>query len=228
MTTIATRAGTASAPAELTADRITKSLLGYGVLAGPVYVTASLVQGALRDGFDLSRHAWSQLAVGDGGWVQVVNLVATGLMVLAFAVGLRRALATGPGARWAPALIGVFGLSMVVAGIFPVDAGGGFPAGAVAPEVMSTSALIHFAAGGVGFPCLAAGLLVLARRLAREGFARHALAARVIAPLFLASFAAMASGAAGVGVFAAAVVAVFALIAALAVHRYRQMPNTCG
>ncbi|MBN6042245.1 DUF998 domain-containing protein [Amycolatopsis sp. 195334CR] len=226
MTTIATRAGTASAPAELTADRITKSLLGYGVIAGPIYLAASLVQTALRDGFDPSRHAWSQLALGDGGWVQVVNLVLTGLMVLAFAAGLRRALVSGPAARWAPALIGVFGLSMVVAGVFPVDAGGGFPAGATAPAAMSTSALIHFAAGGIGFPCLTAGLLVLARRLAREGFTGHALATRVIAPLFLASFFAMASGALSVLVFAAGVVGVFALVTALSVHRYRQLPST--
>ncbi|QFU89376.1 DUF998 domain-containing protein [Amycolatopsis sp. YIM 10] len=226
MTTIATRAGTASGPAELTADRITKSLLGYGVIAGPIYLTASLALAALRDGFDLTRHAWSQLAVGEGGWVQVVNFVLTGLMVLAFATGLRRALVSGPAARWAPALLGVFGLSMVVAGIFPVDAGGGFPAGAAAPPAMSTSALIHFAAGGVGFLCLTAGLLVFARRLAREGFGRHALATRVIAPLFLVSFFAMASGALSVLVFAAGVVVVFGLVTVLSVHRYRQMPDT--
>ena len=36
--TIPTRAGTASSREELTADRITKSLLGYGVIAGPIYV----------------------------------------------------------------------------------------------------------------------------------------------------------------------------------------------
>ena len=66
--TIPTRAGTVSTPAELTGDRITKSLLGYGVIAGPIFVVASLAQALLRDGFDLSRHAWSQLAwVGPAG-----------------------------------------------------------------------------------------------------------------------------------------------------------------
>ncbi|GAB2777448.1 DUF998 domain-containing protein [Amycolatopsis magusensis] len=219
-TSLPTRAGTTSTAAELTADRVTKSLLGYGVLAGPVYVVAALVQSAFRDGFDLTRHAWSQLAVGDFGWMQVTNLVVTGLMVLAFAAGLRRALRTGPAASWAPALIGVFGVSMVVAGAFPVDALG--------TESMSTSALIHFAAGGIGFPCLAAGLLVLARRLSREGFARHALATRIIAPLFLLSFVGMASGALGILAFVAGVVGVFGLVAVLAVHRYRQMPDTDG
>ncbi|MEN3309228.1 MAG: hypothetical protein V7603_5430, partial [Micromonosporaceae bacterium] len=39
------------------AARITRSLLGYGVIAGPGYVVVSLVQALTRDGFDLRRHA---------------------------------------------------------------------------------------------------------------------------------------------------------------------------
>ncbi|PRX96632.1 DUF998 domain-containing protein [Allonocardiopsis opalescens] len=229
--TIPTRAGTVSAPGELTADRVTKSLLGYGVLAGPVYVAVSSAQAVLREGFDPARHAWSQLALGEFGWVQVANFVLSGAMVIAFAVGLRRALRSGPAALWAPVLIGVFGLSMVVAGIFPVDAGGGFPAGVPAPAAMSAGALVHLASGAVGFPCLAAGLWVLARRLGREGFTRLAAASRITGAFFLASFAGMASGAlggAGIPVFTAGAVSALGLLAVLAVHRYRQMPDTNG
>src|SRR5829696_4666070 len=80
------------------ATRVTRSLLGYGVLAGPFYVTVALAQALTRDGFDLSRHPWSLLALGAHGWIQIANFVLTGLMVVAAAVGVRRALATGPGA----------------------------------------------------------------------------------------------------------------------------------
>lgn len=230
-TTIPTRAGTVSTPAELTADRITQSLLGYGVIAGPIYVGASLVQALLRDGFDLSRHAWSQLALGGPGWIQVTNLVATGLMLVAASVGLRRALRSGLGATWSPRLLAVFGLSMVVAGAFRVDAAGGFPVGVPQATAIGTSAMVHMLAGAIGFSCLTAALLVLARRLSREGAARAALACRVVAPLFLVAFLGMASGAlgaAGVPAFVAAVIAVFALLSAVFVHRYRQMPDTSG
>ena len=48
-------------------SRITKSLLGYGVIAGPLYVIVALSQALTRDGFDLSRHAWSSLALGGPG-----------------------------------------------------------------------------------------------------------------------------------------------------------------
>src|SRR3954449_7506750 len=101
--------------------RVIRSLLGYGVLAGPVYVTASLVQAVTRPGFDLSRHEWSLLATGHQRWIKIINLALTGAMVLAFAVGLHRALPSRPAATWAPRLIGVYGGSLVSAGAFRSD-----------------------------------------------------------------------------------------------------------
>jgi hypothetical membrane protein len=230
-TSIPAPARTTSSPEQLTADRITKSLLGYGVIAGPFYVLGSLLHASLRDGFDVTRHAWSQLALGGPGWVHVLTLVLTGLMLIAFAVGLARALAIGPGSRWAPALIGVFGASMVVAGLFPVDPAAGFPVGVPAPVTMSTSALVHLGAGAIGFCCLTAGLLVLASRVSREGFRSLALVTRVVAIGFLLAFAGMASsalGTIGIVTFVLAVVAVMGVLSALAVHRWRQMPDTRG
>src|SRR6185369_4183766 len=102
--------------------RVTRSLLGYGVLAGPVYVGVSLTEALTRDGFDLRRHAWSLLSNGHLGWIHVLNLVLTGLMTVAFAVGVRRA----THATWAPRLIGGYGASMVAAGVFRADPAGGF------------------------------------------------------------------------------------------------------
>jgi hypothetical protein len=43
-------------------DRITKSLLGYGVIAGPIYVVVVALQAATRQGFDPARHEASLLA----------------------------------------------------------------------------------------------------------------------------------------------------------------------
>ncbi len=61
-------------------SRTTKSLLGYGVIAGPVYVAVSLAQALTRQGFDPTRHAWSLLSNGGLGWIQVTNFAAAGLM----------------------------------------------------------------------------------------------------------------------------------------------------
>lgn len=62
--------------------------------------------------------------------VQIANFVATGSLMLGCAAGLRRALADGPGARWAPRLAAVIGGGLVAAGVSTVDPGAGFPAGA--------------------------------------------------------------------------------------------------
>ena len=68
-------------------DRVTKSLLGYGVIAGPIYVLSVAVQAATRDGYDPTRHAASQLANGDLGWIQIATFLVSGAMTIAAALG---------------------------------------------------------------------------------------------------------------------------------------------
>ena len=152
--------------------RITKSLLGYGVIAGPVFVVVSLAQGLTRQGFDLTRHAWSLLSNGDLGWIQVTNFVAAGLMTVALAVGLRRAVA----GTWAPRLIGVYGLSLVAAGVFRADPALGFPAGTPADaHIVSWHGTLHLVSGSVGFLGLIAACLIVGRAAAADRVAgrRH-------------------------------------------------------
>src|SRR3954469_24891550 len=84
------------------AARVTRSLLGYGVIAGPVYVAVSLAQALTREGFQVDKHAWSLLENGALGRIQMPNFILTGLMTIAAAVGLRRAVTAGRGRTWAP------------------------------------------------------------------------------------------------------------------------------
>jgi|GEM_PF-1944360 len=72
--------------------KMTKILLACGVVAGPVYLIAGLAQAFTRPGFDITRHDLSLLSNGDLGWIQVANLIITGLLVIASAVGMRQAL----------------------------------------------------------------------------------------------------------------------------------------
>ena len=44
---------------------VTRTLLGAGVIAGPLFVCTAAVQVLTRDGFDLRRHPLSMLALGD-------------------------------------------------------------------------------------------------------------------------------------------------------------------
>ena len=75
----------------------TRSLLTCGVVAGPLYEVAGVIQMLVRDGFDIRRHALSLLANGDLGWIQTANFLIAGLLVIAGALGMRRSSVAGAG-----------------------------------------------------------------------------------------------------------------------------------
>ncbi|MGA5868004.1 DUF998 domain-containing protein [Streptomyces cinereoruber] len=164
-----------------------------GMVAGPLFLAAGLAQGFARDGFDFTRNAISQLALGEAGWVQTVNFVLTGALLLAGAAGLRRALRGGAGGTWGPALVGVFAVSFWVAAAFPADAGAGFPAGAPEATAMSGHGAVHMLGGMVGYLALCAAFVVLARPLAAQGLPGWAVATRLVPVVVLAGFAASAA-----------------------------------
>ncbi len=145
----------------------TRSLLRNGVVAGPLYLAVGIIQGFVRDGFDFAKHPLSVLANGPGGWVQAATFVLTGLMVIAAAFGLARALRPHKATSW---LLGIFGASMLVAAVFRADPMDGFPPGTPEgmPTSISTRGMIHFIAGALGFTCLGASCLVAARALSRR------------------------------------------------------------
>lgn len=208
-------------------DRVTRSLLGYGVVAGPFYVAVVLAQALIRPGFDLARHDVSLLSNGSLGWIQVANFLLTGAMVVAAAVGLRRALAGGSAGRWGPILLALFGFGMIGAGLFAADPMNGFPPGAPAgrPAAVSLHGMLHLVSAGVGFLGFAAACLVIARRFAgerRQGWARFSL---VTGLAFLAGFGGLASGSSSsivVLAFWAALILAWGWLAMLAVHLYRR------
>lgn len=209
--------------------RVTRSLLGYGIIAGPFYVAVSLGQAVVRDGFDLSRHEWSLLANGPGGWIQTANLILTGTMVIAAAVGYRRAMEAGSGRRWAPRLLGVYGVGLVVAGVFRADPMGGFPAGTPdgPPSVPTLPGMLHLVSAGVGFLALVATSFVLATRFRREGRTARAGVSIGTGLIFLAGFAGVASSSPTPAInlaFTAAVVAAWAWLSATSVHLYHHLP----
>jgi len=158
------RAATSSEEQELT-----RKLLNCGIVAGPIYLALGIGQGVMREGFDFSRHALSLLANGSGGWIQTANFAVTGALVVAAAMGLSRALATKPRLAWW--LLGAYGLAVFLAAFFRADPVDGFPPGTPEgiPAGISTTGLLHFAVGALGFAMLGLSCLAASRSLARKG-----------------------------------------------------------
>lgn len=207
------------------ADRVTKSLLGYGVLAGPLYLMVALAQGLTRHGFQLAHHDASLLANGDLGWIQVTNFALAGAMTIAAATGVRRALGPGPGLMAGPVLLSVYGLALIAAGALRPDPADGFPVGAPVrrPTSMSWHSIGHIVAGAVGFLALIVACLVLARHFGatgRRGWARYS---RATGALLLAGFLGVTTGSTASPIvlgFWLAMLIAWTWLGAVAVHLY--------
>ncbi len=208
------------------AAAVTRSLLGYGVLAGAFYLVVGIALALTRDGFDLSRHALSLLTLGEQGWMQRANLAVSGAMTAAAAVGFARALAPSAVARRTGILLGVYAAALVASGIFLPDPMGGFPPGAATEA--STAGILHLVAGGVGFVALTAAALTVATWLLGRGARRAAVWSYVAAATVVGGFVAggaLATSGVGVALLWLAVVAGWAWLAAASIVVYRTVPH---
>lgn len=147
--------------------RLTSWLLAGGVVGPPLFVGVFLIEGVTRPGYSVWRNYVSQLALSEQGWEQIANFIVCGLLCTGFAVGLRRLWPTGRASVWGPVLIGLFGLGLVVAGVFVTDPGLGYPPGAPLkgqPETLH--GWVHGLNALVVFPALTIACFILARRFA--------------------------------------------------------------
>jgi hypothetical protein len=184
-------------------------LLAGGTLAGPLFIGVALLQILTRQGFDLGRQPISLLSLGDRGWVQIANFELTGLFAIGGAVGLRQALRSVRAATWGPLCFGIYGLGLILAGIFHPDPSMGFPPGAPQgmPAAMSWHAIVHQLAFFLSFLALIAGCVVFALRFGAERrrvWTAYCVAT-ALAPLPLIALSA-AMGGSGLPLFAMGVV----------------------
>ena len=196
------------------ADR-TRALLTCAAVAGPLWAAVSITQAATRAGFDITRHPLSVLSNGSLGWLQITNFLVAGVLTVAGAAGLRRALPS----RWLPRLIVADGVGLIGAGLFTMDPGDGFPAGTPdgMPAALSWASYGHMAAGTVAFTASIAACYVLARHFGRSGQRGAAVASVVAGTALLAgNLWAMSGGVAGALTLAVGAITAMLWISAVA------------
>jgi uncharacterized protein DUF998 len=203
-----------------------RTLLAGLAAAGPLWAAVSLAQAATREGFDLTRHPLSALSTGDLGCLQIANFLVGGVLTVVGAAGLRRAMVSTPGGRWAPRLIAVNGLGMIAAGVLVMDPSDGFPVGTPAgiQASMTWHSVGHMIAGSLSFAALIAACHVLGRHFARAGDRRLAVGSHVAGTVMLLGVGwAMTGGAVGSLTLAVGVIVAMLWIAVVAI-RFR--PST--
>ncbi|WP_125777731.1 DUF998 domain-containing protein [Antribacter gilvus] len=205
-----------------TGAAVTRSLLGWGVVAGPFYLVVGLVFALTRPGFDLGRHALSHLMLGEHGWLQTANLALSGLMTLAAAYGFLRAIRSGRGLALG-ALTGVYGLCLVLSAIFPPDPVPGFPPGS-AGDTFTTSGILHLLFGALGFAALGAAAITHGLWARRQGDRRRGTLSIVLGILTIVTFFAGA-GTGAVGLIWIGVVIGWAWLALASAHVYTVVPH---
>ncbi|MGH9090903.1 MAG: DUF998 domain-containing protein [Acidimicrobiales bacterium] len=142
----------------------TRSLLGCGAVAGPVFVAGFVVGGRAQPSYDPRRQAVSDLARTDLAPLQTATFLAGGALLLAGAAGARRALRPGVSAWALPVAVGAVGAGMACAGVFPTDT-----AEEIAEAGLSRRGTLHVASAVPVFVGTPLAAVLGARRLAAEG-----------------------------------------------------------
>lgn len=136
------------------------SVLALAGIAGPIiFVAAALVHSLLRPDHSLLGHPISALAAGPSGWVQNINFLLFGSLMIAYAIGLH--LGVRP-TRWGAvglAFLVLSGVGLVWASLFPAtDATGAFDENRL---LHIPGFIMTFLGGGIG-------LIVMSRRMASD------------------------------------------------------------
>ncbi len=215
------------------ATPLSTAALASGAIAAPLFFAVALIQAVARDGFDLRDHTLSLLSNGDFGWIQMLNFVATGTVVVAAAIAMRRLGGPARSWRWATTLLATFGAGWVGAGLFSADPAYGFPPGtpAAAPESVSWHGALHLVCGGISFLALTIACFAVARYLKTNGEPTWARSTRIAGVALLFGFAAVGAntGVTNVGFVSATAIAfgfASAISARCATGRIAQPPSS--
>ena len=180
-------------------DRRTIACLWAGVAAPVLFTPVYLVEGATRLGYDPLRHQVSLLSLGDRGWVQILNFLVTGALLVMFAIGLRGWMWGGPGGRLVPAAVAIAGVGLLLAGVFPTQPLFGYPPGT--PEGMATvitpGSMLHVLGALLFFFGLIVAAAAYAVRSWREESTGWAVASAAVAVAIFVCFGASGGGPSG-------------------------------
>jgi hypothetical protein len=158
---------------------------------GPIlFVAGFLAQDLSKPDFQPLRQFVSHLSLGPWGWVNSALLMVTGVLIGWFGVTILRTASLG---RWGPRLLIGFGASLVMAGMFVIDPGLGYPPG-TEPET-TWNGQLHDLAGALALVSIVGASIALGRQSRKAGsvvWARYSFLTGLLTTLTFTATAVMA------------------------------------
>ncbi|RKR12732.1 DUF998 domain-containing protein [Arthrobacter oryzae] len=127
-------------------------------MAGSVlFVSVFTVYGWLCPGYSPASMFVSELSLGPYGWVQMLNFLLTGALVVVFGRGLAAHFTAGAASRTGPVLVQCMGVSLIVSGLFATDPSAMF-------DQASAHGVVHGIFGAIFFTLAPVSCFVFYRR----------------------------------------------------------------
>lgn len=97
-------------------------LMEWAGIVGPIlFVVVFTLEGWLRPEYDTATMYVSELAFGPRGWIQTVNFIVFGLLLLVFTRSMADSFSSGKGAKAGTILIVIIAVCYLVFGVFIMD-----------------------------------------------------------------------------------------------------------
>src|SRR4051812_43382380 len=132
-----------------------------GMSAPVLFVTVFTVEGARRPGYSPLSRFVSELSLGPAGWVQVLNFLVTGALVVVFGRGLALYSRSGAASRAGSVLLQIIGLGLMASGLFATD-----PSAPASP--VGIHGIIHGILGALVFSLAPVSCFLFSRSFRRD------------------------------------------------------------
>jgi hypothetical protein len=133
-----------------------------GVIAPVLFVTTFLAEGWLRPGYDPLSTFVSALSLGPRGWIQIVNFIVFGTLLLVFTRGVAAEFPTGKASRGGVILLTIIGACYLLSGPFVMD-----PTGTPLSEA-TIHGTLHGIFGAIVFTLMPITCFVFLRRFRED------------------------------------------------------------
>jgi Protein of unknown function (DUF998) len=133
-----------------------------GILGPAIFVATFTIEGWLRAGYNPLSTYVSALSLGPRGWIQMLNFLLLGLLLLFFSFGVAAEFPSGKASRWGVILLMVMGILFLISGPFVMD-----PMGTPQTQV-TVHGTIHGIAGAIVFLLMPISCFVFLRRFREE------------------------------------------------------------